>query len=1075
MKPKMLKLPHRRAFVVAAALCIAPSGMAGTVTLTPATINGGNSATASYTDGNITLTPLQAGTPATFNSNAVRLGIDDFGTNANAFNDPDTNPNNGNEEQLGFEFAPNAGLTGLSWDYARADGPGANDGVIITGFATDPGASVTGPGASVTYSNGTLNLQLTGGAFVETDGVLTLSNPGASAGETLLMTVTDTTQAGAQFPILSISYEDAVPTKAPVIDPPLPASMSPGIGVSTTLTATLEPGTAPGPSFVWEFDDGGGFVQVGAAQNHTFTAGPSTDGTYRVTVTNDVGSDTSSIVVTSIDDGDGIDNQWEVDYFGDFLLYGASDDVDIPEPDGLDNAAEFAAGTDPLNPDTDGDGLLDGEEALYNADPTVADTDGDGFSDGYEVNTSGTAANDPDDAPLVSSGRNSIGVTFASNAGNAAGINLGPLALAGAPGYVQKNWNATASLPGGQTQTSETDVAAPSAGSLVDSGGSITAASFSVQAAGTFSRLNNPDQSINGLYSGYLFGNGANPTAYIDLTNIPYARYDVVLYVMGFDQYVRGAIEDINTGVEYGFRVPSILAAGEDPEWFRSADQTNASNGTNENFPISTHVIFRGLTGSSQSFNLYRLLDNAGIAAIQIVEDPDSDGDGMGDFYELSVGLDPNDDGTTDPVKQGANGDFDGDGIINIDEHDDGTHPTNADTDGDGYTDDVESDTGTFVSLTNTGTDPRIADTDGDTAPDGIETNTGIYVGPTDAGTNPLGDADSDQDGWLDGYEAGTVVSNPFDAASPGGPNPAGFAIAFNSATGVGAGPSVEFGPLVHAGAPGMEQKNWNRTIDLANTPTDASGDIAKIGTPVAGSIVDSSGAVIGNGSTGVGVTFDAGRGAYSSVPDGATPYGKLFNSFIYGTTQTTNPAWSPDTSVTLTGIPYSTYDVYVYFGSEVNGRIGTLASSAAGVTYSFTTQVNNGVPGGYLLTNDTGSGFPQANYAVFSGQSGATFDVTLTVGANQNSMGIYGIQVVDASGAGGPFMVLRNPQKNGNTFTADFTTDTDGTYIFERSLNLENPWTTIGTAFGASPGTMPLTDSNAPADKAFYRVRKEP
>jgi YD repeat-containing protein len=40
-----------------------------------------------------------------------------------------------------------------------------------------------------------------------------------------------------------------------------------------------------------------------------------------------------------------------------------------PDADGLTNAQEIAAGTDPLNPDTDGDGYVDGLEVLFGSDP----------------------------------------------------------------------------------------------------------------------------------------------------------------------------------------------------------------------------------------------------------------------------------------------------------------------------------------------------------------------------------------------------------------------------------------------------------------------------------------------------------------------------------------------------------------------------------------------------------------------------------------------------------------------------------------------------------------------------------
>ena len=45
-------------------------------------------------------------------------------------------------------------------------------------------------------------------------------------------------------------------------------------------------------------------------------------------------------------------------------------------------------GTDPNNPDTDGDGLSDGDEVyIYHTNPNIKDTDGDGFDDGFEVFT----------------------------------------------------------------------------------------------------------------------------------------------------------------------------------------------------------------------------------------------------------------------------------------------------------------------------------------------------------------------------------------------------------------------------------------------------------------------------------------------------------------------------------------------------------------------------------------------------------------------------------------------------------------------------------------------------------------
>ena len=56
------------------------------------------------------------------------------------------------------------------------------------------------------------------------------------------------------------------------------------------------------------------------------------------------------------------------------------------DDDGLTDTEEGELGTDPNDPDTDGDGLLDGTEVnTHGTDPLDADTDGDSLSDGREV------------------------------------------------------------------------------------------------------------------------------------------------------------------------------------------------------------------------------------------------------------------------------------------------------------------------------------------------------------------------------------------------------------------------------------------------------------------------------------------------------------------------------------------------------------------------------------------------------------------------------------------------------------------------------------------------------------------
>ncbi|MBI5474344.1 MAG: OmpA family protein [Ignavibacteriae bacterium] len=77
-------------------------------------------------------------------------------------------------------------------------------------------------------------------------------------------------------------------------------------------------------------------------------------------------------------------------YFGS----SGSDDNDF---DGLTNSQEAQLGTDPIQPDTDGDGLKDGEEVnVTKTNPKNADTDEDGLKDGAEVQTYKTDPMKPD-------------------------------------------------------------------------------------------------------------------------------------------------------------------------------------------------------------------------------------------------------------------------------------------------------------------------------------------------------------------------------------------------------------------------------------------------------------------------------------------------------------------------------------------------------------------------------------------------------------------------------------------------------------------------------------------------------
>ncbi|MFP6874813.1 MAG: LamG-like jellyroll fold domain-containing protein, partial [Verrucomicrobiales bacterium] len=156
-------------------------------------------------------------------------------------------------------------------------------------------------------------------------------------------------------------------------------------------------------------------------------------------------------------DADGLSDPWEIANFGDITTTDGTGDADS---DGLTDAQEFAAktdpnnedsdgdglndgveantGTDPTNSDTDGDGLQDGAEiATHNTDPTVADSDGDGFNDGDEI-TSGTNPNNPNSFPALDvplaywpfDDQNPV-TTEDVSGGNNGTLNGGPVYVAG--------------------------------------------------------------------------------------------------------------------------------------------------------------------------------------------------------------------------------------------------------------------------------------------------------------------------------------------------------------------------------------------------------------------------------------------------------------------------------------------------------------------------------------------------------------------------------------------------------------------------------------------------------------------
>jgi hypothetical protein len=897
-------------------------------------------------------------------------------------------------------FSSDTGLRQIGTIWTRAS-------ATITGFVSDPGVSVSGgSGTSVSYDPATGRVVLSQTWNGGTNVFFNFADPSASAGQKLTFTFAadlGNSDDTWQFSLNRVGYQ--VSLQAPIISSDLPADSWVVEGSAIRLAAQLDLGSAweqptlvdgiltfatrlaggsfPAPDYLWEFRSGvneGEWTVVGNEPTLEIpTATVSDAGLYRLTVSNSAGeeSTTTQMAVLADGDGDGIPDIFETNT-GVFVSFtdtgtdpnasdsdgdGLSDfdeifvhrtDPNDPDTDGdgLSDGQEILVyGTDPLNPDTDGDGLSDGDEVLvYGSDPFKTDTDGDGFSDGYEVFVLGSDPTDPN-SPDLSGGRSAIGINFASARGNGPNRILESHMFAGFPGYEQKNWNQTDGVK--SVGIEEDSIVAPVEGVLVDNQGNLTDMWIAFQGRSLWSANNGLETTYGRLYSGYIDSSGSQPEINILLEKIPYERYDVVVYV-GSD--TNGRTGSVSLGDQtYHYTSAAILSGGQDlgDAYRRTTDSAEFFPPERRFNPSANVVIFRGQTDESVLVTHNFGSGNGGIFAIQIVEDPDTSGDGMGDFYKTFHGL--------DPLAFEAELDLDGDGLTNLFEHNFGTHPNNSDTDGDGLSDGDE--------WNSYGTNPFLADTDGDGLSDGDEVNV--------HGTDPLV-GDTDNDGYSDSYEVLVLGSDPLDSDSPGGPNPPAIGIAFDNISGGRAG--YAFSPSTYAGVASVRQKNWNRTAPMpAAALTITEADIAQ---PSPGVLVDSAGVA-----TPVTVSIAA-NGVWQSANEADTPYGRLYKAFAY------NGSGNPNITVELANIAYGAYDVYVYVGADFNGRTGTVISGST--VYSFTAASNASANGGLDTYVQTLSAvdYPAANYAVFRNQSSPNF--TFTVSRGSNNVGLFGIQIVE-------------------------------------------------------------------------------
>ena len=214
-------------------------------------------------------------------------------------------------------------------------------------------------------------------------------------------------------------------------------------------------------------------------------------------------------------------------------------------------------------------------------------------------------------------------------------------------------------------------------------------------------------------------------------------------------------------------------------------------------------------------------------------------------------------------------------------------------------------------------------------------------------------------------------------------------------------------------------------------------------------------------------------QGSHPGLDGDGTSNKELLNGYLNA-----GPAgWNPpvtSSSVSLSQIPYPNYDVIVYFSSDGADREGTVSDGTT--TYHFKTLGAASITGSNATltqaTDTTEAGYlVGANYAIFSGLSGATQTITVQMRDNDEWAGIAGFQVVADLGTVPEFGV--QPEDTSAavgttaTLTASAVADPSPTYQWEYSANGTTGWTAIPDQTAASLVLNGITL----ADEGFYRV----